>query len=391
MNEVSKPLTQAQVEKLWTGLGKHASAFAGARAMYHDLRAHGDYNTSYKQLANLLGKIPTYAQHLRISRLIRHRSIDLNIGVGETLQADIAEMPEDEDAEAADPKAVKPYTKILIAVDPFDNYLFAKAQKTKTMTETTTSMKAIIDENKLNDLKILGTDAGTEFTGKMFQAMLKKKNIKHHIFTGVHKAFQAERAIRTLKSRLYRSLRHQFTENWVERLDAVVAAINFSPSRGINNMVPAEVNDPSFNVEIREGRQLVRDKEEKYLPPVPKRTFKVGDYVYRDFGAKNSPFYKGYDFARGQIYAVYSKDDSKFPTTYKLIDRRPQNPVIQPGIFYASQLRAAPDPNKIVFPIEEILGERYSKRAKKKREVLVRHDCHDVLFAYKYACFFILG
>lgn len=352
-------LTQEEVEKLWSSLGQNASAYAGARAVYDDLRAHGNRNTSFRQLTTLLGKIPSYAQHLRINRLMRQRPINLSIGVGQTLQADLAEMP----------PMGRPhfYSKILVVVDPFDNYIYARPMRKKTMTETAKAFENILEENQLNNVKIVGTDAGKEFTGETFQAVLKARKIRHHIFLGMHKAFQAERSIRTIKGRLYRSLRTKFTNNWVENLQTIVASINFSHSRGINNLVPAKVNDPSFNAEIRAARKAARTGEEKLLPKIPKRTFKVGDYVYRDFG-KNTAFFKSYDFARGQIYSVAEIDDSKVPTIYRLIDYHKKK---VPGFSYASQLRPAPNPDSFPWPIEHVIKKRDTKKDGKQDYVRI--------------------
>lgn len=354
-NGQDQKITLSELTKFWTDLGQNASAYAGARAVYKDLKRKGDTHTTYKDVVRLLAKIPSYSQHLRMQRLIRHRNVGLDVGVGEGLQADVAYMPETRQG----------FHKILIAVDPFDNFIYAEPMKGVAGEDTLRAFKKMFRKHSLDNVKYLATDAGGEFVG--LRDWYKQKKIIFHIMTNKHKAFQAERAIRTVKGRLYRSLRHEFSTDWTALLQDVVTAINFSPSRGIGNLTPMLVNDPVFDPDIARARQETREKNEKFLPSLKQREFKVKDFVYRDpLTSEQSPFYKGYDFARGPIYQIWDKDITVQPYIYRLKDLKGAK---QRGFFYGAQLRMAPNPDTVTFPIEKVLDKRVDARGNKEIKV----------------------
>lgn len=340
-----RKLTSDKIEKIWSGAGKYAAAFAGARSLYNNIREKKNSKTSYKDTIKLLSKIPSYVQHLRLFRVFRHRPVDLSLGVGQSLQGDLAEMP------ISDHKN----KYILVLVDPFDNFMMTESLPKKTDVAVHRGFEKIFEKYPHPNLSIFGSDDGTEFRGPEMRNFYEKRKIVHHIFRNTNKAFQAERAIRTLKGRLYRSARFAYTKNWDEKLQEMTVSINFTPSRGIGNLAPMWVNDPIFNSLIREKREAVREKEDQYLPKMTKRSFKVGDYVYRDFGVKETPFFKAYDFARGPIFKIKTVDTRQLPHTYTLEDLLGEK---EDGFFYSSQLRKAPDPATVSFPVEEVLKEK---------------------------------
>lgn len=84
-----------------------------------------------------------------------------------------------------------------------------------------------------------------------------------------------------MKRRLYRYLRHKFEDDWVNALDLITNAINHTENSGIDGLIPAEVNDSTFDPVVRKARQIVSEHRKPLTPQ--KDVYKVGQYVYIDF------------------------------------------------------------------------------------------------------------
>ena len=77
---------------------------------------------------------------------------------------------------------------------------------------------------------------------------LARKKIRHFLMRNVEtKSVHAERAIRTVKQRLFRRLSMENTLKWIGLLDQVISAINHSYSRAIR-MRPIDVNEENKHV-----------------------------------------------------------------------------------------------------------------------------------------------
>ena len=89
---------------------------------------------------------------------------------------------------------------ILVVVDGYSNFIYAKRLKSKETKIVASKMSEIISE--MNDTKLkrfLQTDRGTEFTSSIFKNMLSSHNMElYHTYT-LQKAFLAERMIREIK------------------------------------------------------------------------------------------------------------------------------------------------------------------------------------------------
>jgi len=117
-------------------------------------------------------------------------------GLDDLWQADLAEM-------GNYAKDNKNFKYLLVVIDCFSKFLWAKPLKNKTGPEVTNAMIAIFNESKRSCIN-LNTDQGTEFYNVHFKKLMQKHNINHYSTFTVKKAAIVERVIRTLKERLYK-------------------------------------------------------------------------------------------------------------------------------------------------------------------------------------------
>src|SRR5262249_15809382 len=126
--------------------------------------------------------------------------------------------------------------------------LFAVPVKSKNYKDMKDAFDLLLEQMLMLPHRIY-SDQGTEFImrekvkmGKKFVDYCKERDIqKHKSSTKTIKASLAERAIRNLKSRLYRAFSELKTLNWTKILPKIVNGINHSYCR-VRKMKPNNVN-----------------------------------------------------------------------------------------------------------------------------------------------------
>ncbi len=130
------------------------------------------------------------------------------------------------------------------------------------------------------------SDAGSEFHPKhpsIYRVLVEKYGMAMFILKEPLKASMAERAIRTLKTRIARYMTENNTKKWIDVLQQLADAINNTKNRSIG-MSPNSVNF--------ENRELVFKRLYGSRSPSPECKFKIGDIVR--LPTKKSLFEKGY-------------------------------------------------------------------------------------------------
>ena len=128
---------------------------------------------------------------------------------------------------------------LLVVCDTFSKFLMVRPLKSKEMIPVAKALKDIF-ENERKCL-YLRTDLGTEFWNERVHSMLKEFGIHHYAARNSVKASQAERYIRTLKSKIFKFLTGKGGKRrYIDDLEAIVDGINNSVHRAIK-MKPADV------------------------------------------------------------------------------------------------------------------------------------------------------
>ena len=80
---------------------------------------------------------------------------------------------------------------------------------------------------------------GSEYKGKYTTALFKKYDIKQYsVYNSRTKCSIAERAIRTVKGKIYRHFTQQQTNNYIDILADLQKGYNLSQHRGLCNNTP---------------------------------------------------------------------------------------------------------------------------------------------------------
>lgn len=135
-------------------------------------------------------------------------------------------------------------------------------------------------DNKLYDNlelpKILKTDYGKNFTSNAFNELMEKYDIKHYC---IFHAYNAERAIRTIKNMLIKSMFYNKTFTWINKLADIVNFYNNSWHRSIN-MTPYQAIFKLNEMLVYKNLypQIYLDEKHEYIEQTEPK-YQVGDVV----------------------------------------------------------------------------------------------------------------
>lgn len=258
-------------------------------------------------------------------------------GLNESWQADLAQM----DLYA---KENKNFKYILIVIDCFSKFVYARGLRTKTGQDVTRAFKEILNDSKINP-KNLQTDQGKEFFNRTFESLMKENDINHYCTYSKMKASIVERVIRTIKDKLYRYFSLNGTHRWIDILQGIVDDYNHTKHRTIN-MKPCDVNP--------KNEQTLLKTRYNRIKIAKKGKLKVNDMV-RISKAKHI-FSKGYSPNwTTEIFKVV-KVQLTNPVTYLLEDMNNQ-PI--KGGFYEAELQKVMYPD--VYLVDNILRRKGNK------------------------------
>lgn len=201
------------------------------------------------------------------------------------------------------------YKFILVLIDCFTKKLYTAPMKLKSKEWASQAFEAIFKDFDTYPINLV-TDRGLEFYNSEVRKIFDTYGINHYsIPTKTSwKASQAERVIRTLKSRLEKYFRQNKTNKWIDILQTVTSNYNATPHAS-HKLAPRDVTD--------ENRALVY----KRLYPYQKITIvcrlKVGDKVRKKI--EKTLFEKGYkENWSSEIYQISNVRQSNGVCWYKI-------------------------------------------------------------------------
>ncbi|XP_060881579.1 uncharacterized protein LOC132953048 [Metopolophium dirhodum] len=228
------------------------------------------------------------------------------------------------------------YKYILVVIDCFTKFSWAKPLKSKTGKEVTSAMATILVKRSP---KLLQLYNGKEFYNTTFDALMSKYGIHKYSTFSILKASIAERMNRTLKGRMYKEFTARGSHEWVSILPKLLDEYNNSPHRTIG-MTPIQADSDPASVVIKQ-RKINNEKIK----------FKVGDKVR--ISTQKGVFTKGYlPNWSTEIFEII-KINKTLPATYQLQDYM-SNPIA--GCFYSSEISKTDFPNEYL--IEKIIRKK---------------------------------
>jgi hypothetical protein len=305
-------------------------SFGGIHAVYKTLKGR----VKTKDIKQWLQTKDSYTLH----KPVRHTFPRNRVIVGrlnEQFQADLADMQSLANENDG-------YKYLLTCIDVLSKYAWSKPLKDKKAETILLAFKEIFSERTP---EVLQTDAGKEFTNRLLQNYLKKKNV--HFFTTHNetKASIVERFNRTLKTKMWKYFTEYNTKRYIDVLDKLMYSYNHTWHRSIK-MEPATVTNKNQKTVWQNlyGKEPAQQKEIK-------ASFKVGDTVRINKDKRH--FEKGYEQNWSRELFTVSKVIPRQPTVYTLKDL--MNEKIE-GTFYAQELQKVVDSG--FYPVEKVIKKR---------------------------------
>lgn len=247
------------------------------------------------------------------------------------------------------------FAYLLQVIDVGSRFGFSMPLRTKKPTEVAAAFEKLMQRSGRRPI-VCTFDAGKEFTGKAFQAMLKRNEIFSYVSSSDMKCSIIERWNRTLKSRMWRYFTQNNTYRWKDVLQKLVTGYNNATHRTIG-CKPSEVTAETI------GGIVNRLVQNSNLERPHSFKFDINDHVR--ISRSKGVFEKGFEpnWTR-EIFVITSRKAVPHPV-YKIKDLN--NESIK-GIFYETQLQKVEKPP--VYKIEKILRWR---RFGGKRQAFVRY------------------
>jgi len=231
--------------------------------------------------ADQLSGIDSYTRHRFVARPRRYNPVYV-YGIRELLQVDLADV-----------RRLSKYNQnvnhLLICIDTFSRKIWVKPLRSKLAVEVSRSMRSILDSMNDPAAKALFSDAGTEFTGRSFQQLLREFNIEHRLSTSDSKCPHVERVIGTLKNMVYRYLTEYETNTYINVLDELVNTYN-TRIHTAHKMTPNEADDPTNRNAVL--TELTKRYDSALLNKGKRPLLTIGDTVR--LAIKKSTFERGF-------------------------------------------------------------------------------------------------
>ena len=250
------------------------------------------------------------------------------------------------------------YKYFLLMIDIFSRYVSVRPLKTKFAKEIIDAMKDIFKQGR--QPRTLRTDGGKEFNNHQVKAYLNRKGVHHFSTHNEKQANYGERAIKTIKSKLYRYMVSSNSLRYIDVLQDIVQSYNHTPHRSLGRP-PAEVNKENES-EVRFDQYLRRPKKkEKHQ----RFKYNIGDKVRISFTREK--FDREYDQKwSGEVFVVANRRRRVDIPIYTLNDWYGE-PI--KGTYYQQQLQKVNVSDQDLFKIEKILKRR---RRNGKTQLFIR-------------------
>ena len=333
---------------------KYATAFSGFNKLWLTIKSQGK-NITKHQLRDWMAKQDVYTSHHPILYRFKRRKV-ITRGLNDVWDADLADMSglaeENDDIKF-----------LLIVIDIFSRYLYVEPMKTKSNKDTLDAIKRVFRKANTQP-ETFRSDAGKEFLGNGVKNYLGDREIYQQVTRGDKKANYAERAIRTLKGKIYKYMYYKKTKRYIDVLDELVNGYNNCFHKGIQ-MMPSAVNKEN-EIQVWSEQYIPKQLDSKSMKRMEKTKFQRGDMVR--VSNVRTPFSRGFGQTFSEEIFKVAQSFSTVPTTYMLQDLNGEK---VSGMFYDSEMVLVRGKNEAdsEYLVEKILARRTRNG---KKEVLIK-------------------
>ncbi len=293
-----------------------SSYLAGVNTVYNAAKEKNP-NVTIRDVENYLSRQDTHTLHkpTRI-RFARNRIISPGVDAG--WEVDLMDLQQ-----------LKQYNKnnayVLVCIDQFSKMLWAIPTRTKRPSDVLEAFGKIIDSGR--SPWTVYADRGKEWGD--IKKWLTERDITFVYATSPDvKCATVERAIRTIKQRMWKHFTRTKSFDYLKILPKIVDSINRTPSRATKHR-PLDVN--------RDNEAVVRSILYNSAPPRPvKHKYKLNQRVR--ITTERGVFKKGYlPRYSTEVFHIIERLKYRRPATYRLADADGET---IDGIFYDSELSA---------------------------------------------------
>uniref|UniRef100_A0A914I1K7 Integrase catalytic domain-containing protein n=1 Tax=Globodera rostochiensis TaxID=31243 RepID=A0A914I1K7_GLORO len=344
-------IIEQRLSQLYNDPEKSSAAFAGVDVLWREARKAIPKITR-TQVRQWLQHQRTYTLH-RPRRVRFPRSRTIPAGYMTDVQMDLADFQKLSRHNGGAKYA-------LVAVDVLSRMVFATPTRSKSARDMLNALRQLFSQMEMKPHRVF-SDKGKEFEAREVKNFFTGEEVeKHRPASSTVKASVCERAIRTLKQRIYRYFSEKHTLNWIDTLPHIVAGINSSRSR-THGMRPVDIGFDN----AQEVWDRLYGPVDRFVHPdsyVKGRTrFKEGDFVRM---SKN----KG-TFARGympswsdEILQIAKVKRHASPVRYRVRDERGE---MFEGWFYEPDLARVYKDEETSYRVK-VLRTKTSKDGSKK-------------------------
>ena len=323
---------------------KRPASFSGPDKLYSYVKRVGKYEISKYKIRKWLQRQEAYSLQRPLRRKFKRNTI-MVVGIDDQWSADLMDM-------VKFAKYNNGISYVLVVIDTFSKYLWLKPLKDKKGRSVVSAVKEIFQEGRVPTR--IRTDKGQEFRAKEVQTLLKQRNITHLLAGNETKAAVSERAIKTIKSRMYRYFTHTQTYEYVDILQEFADSYNHT----LHSTIGMSPIDVTIDKEVSVWWKMYWPKKNKIVVKTktvrkPYR-FKVGDKV-RLTHLRNI-FSREYDEKwTGEIFNISERNLRGGLPIYKIKDFEGDKII---GSFYQSELQKVDVKDDDMWKIESTLKTR---------------------------------
>ena len=325
--------------KLYYSSNKPAN-FSSSQKLYDVVKAQGRYPITQKYIKNWLKSQETYTLN-RSSQKPKPQNRVIVQGKDSQWDADLGDM-----------QSLAKYNGgikfILLVIDIFSRYVWVRPLKNKTGQEVAKALTEIFKEGR-QPKHILRVDRGKEFSNQHVRPLLNRHNIHLLLTNNLTKANYAERALKTIKSKIFRYMMSKQTHKYVNVLQDLVKAYNNTKHSSLGRP-PADVNDDNEG-EVRLDQYLLQRKDKS-----KKQNFKfeVGETVR--ISHLKTTFQREYQQKwTGELFKITKRYKRNGIPVYKLQDWSGED---IDGSFYQQELQVVDVNQDTLFKVEKVLRRR---------------------------------
>lgn len=316
------------------------AGLGGVDKLYREAKKH-DSRVTLTDVREFLKTSRVYTLHKLQNKKFQREHVVAG-GPKKILSADLADL-------SHLMKANKGNRYLLVCVDVFSRYMSVVPIQRKNSKNMVQALSTILDKPLSRGYSRLFCDRGKEFYNKLVQNYLRKKHIVlYSVYSQETKASVCERAIQTLKHKIYRYLTAHNTLRYLEALTTLVTTYNRSPHKGLKGKTPLEIHMLTDPEEWRKQFRLMYKSPSKVKKRISS-TLDIGDLVRVVSSNRSERFTTGYSYKNSEeLFYIKNIRRSKLGlTTFELEDWS-KEPI--KGIFYREELIPVTEPD--TFPVD---------------------------------------